>query len=401
MKRVITQNTHDLLEQKNKFKYESNKVGIISFYKYSTLNYGAVLHPFAFQKYLNKNKVNNVIIEYIGRHFKYRLPYSPLVAAIKYGYGLKGFIAAILRQLIVIIRIKKIFYFCRKYVKSINNNGKAFTQTYFEKNKEISCFDFETIICESDVIWSPITNHGFDRTFFADYECFKNMKKVAYAPSISNTILTKEQEKEFKKLVENFDFISSRENKTAEYIQNLTGKECPHVLDPTLLLDENDYTSITAKINEKKKYLLCYNCEVNDRVMLMKAKALAKKMNLAFIEISLFIQNKIRHRTLATLGIEEWLGYFKNAEFIVTNGYHGMCFSIIFKKNFYTFPRDGIDLKLKNIISVFDLERNFVNDDRELTPITINYDKVYEKLYQNRMQSMDFINYAINSKNIV
>jgi len=377
-----------------------NKVGIISINKYGSLNYGTVLHSFAFQTYLNKRNIDSVIIDYIDRYFKYLIPHFPVIGLIKNNRGLrrlKGFIMGILIQPSADIKYKKILKFCNKNYKMVNNNDRPFTQIYFEKMGKISSFDFDTIVCESDVIWSPKDNCGFDRAFFADYECFKSMKKVAYSPSISNVILTKEQEQDFKKLVINFDFLSARENETAEYIRNLTGKECKHVLDPTLLLDEQDYAPIIAKIKEKKKYLLCYNLH-NDKLMISKARKLAKKMNIEFIEVNMNmnIRNKIYHRTLITLGIEEWLGYFKNAEFIVTNGFHGMCFSIIFKKDFYVYLRRG-NLKF-NLVYKLGLESRFINEkniEQELENIPIDYDSVYEKLNAFRKISEDYINEAI------
>lgn len=376
----------------------SVKVGILSFNKYSTLNYGAVLHPYAFQKYLDKNHISNVIIDYMSRHFEYKMPNFPIIAATrnKKGWGyLKGLVGGGLRWPSACIRYRKIFEFCNKYNRNVNKNGRPFRQVDFENNDDI--FIFNIIVCESDVIWSPLTNNGFERAFFADFACFKDMRKVAYSPSISNTILTEKQEHEFKLLLNNFDFLSVREHETAEYVQKITGRECAHVLDPTLLLDEHDYDTITAKIKESKKYLLCYNCECNDLLMVDKAKELSRKMGLEFIEVSLNVRNKLSHKVLTSLGIEEFLGYIKNAEFIVTNGFHGMCFSIIFKKNFYVYLRSEFNLKF-NLVYKLGLERYFVTSkDRHkyLEDIHIDYSSVYEKLNEFRKVSEEFINKAI------
>ncbi|MDR2512118.1 MAG: polysaccharide pyruvyl transferase family protein, partial [Bacteroidales bacterium] len=107
--------------------------------------------------------------------------------------------------------------------------------------------------------------------------------------------------------------------------------------------------------------------------------------------------NKIYHKPCASLGVEEFLGYFKNAQFVITNGFHGACFSILFKKNFYLFARDGIDLKQKSLVSTLGLEQCFVerDDKRDLTEIAIDYDAVYKKLNEERKKSQDFINMAI------
>ena len=75
---------------------------------------------------------------------------------------------------------------------------------------------------------------------------------------------------------------------------------------------------------------------INDKKMLKQAKELSQKLNLKLIEISVFSENRLffNHKIKNGIGIEEFLGYFKNASFIVTNAFHGLCFSLIFKKNF-------------------------------------------------------------------
>jgi hypothetical protein len=133
----------------------------------------------------------------------------------------------------------------------------------------------------------------------------------------------------------------------------------------------------------------------NDVKMLKKAKELAKLLGLDIIEISNFWRNGIYCKVLPSLGIEEFLGYFSSAQFIITNGFHGMCFSIVFKKDFYVFSRDGVDLKLKSLASTLGIEEIMLDMDKELTPITINYEKVYERLNEERKKSMEFINMAI------
>jgi hypothetical protein len=289
--------------------------------------------------------------------------------------------------------------FYKNYCRTVDCNGKPFTSDFFEKNKNIDIFDFGKIVCESDVIWSPKTFKGFDRAFFCDYEFSKNMLKIAYAASISNTYLTQEEENIFKVLIKNFDYISVREKQTAEYVQQLTDKPVLHVLDPVLLLDAEDYQPFIKKIKNKNNYLLVYQPNKNDLALIKRAKKLAQSMKLDFIEISNFWRNKRYHKVYCSLGIEEFLGFFLNAQFIVTNAFHGMCFAIIFKKNFYIFQRDrdegGFDLKLKSLVSVLDIEEYFITGDKELTPIIIDYDKVYGRLNEERRKSMNFIDNAI------
>src|SRR5690606_15901242 len=221
--------------------------------------------------------------------------------------------------------------------------------------------DFTSVICESDVTWSPLTNKGFDRVLFFDLPCFSQCNRISYASSISNTVLNEEQEKDFSDLLYNYDYLSSREFETAKYVENLTGKNCEWVLDPVLLLDKKDYIPYMKDINFNN-YVLIYNCMKNDKKLIKSAREFAKKNKLKVLEISDYNQNKVKynHKVMTNLGVEEFLYAFNNATYIFTNGFHGVCFSIIFKKEFFIFARDGFDIKLKSLVNLFGFHERFI-----------------------------------------
>jgi hypothetical protein len=369
-----------------------NKVGIITIGRHSiNLNFGAILVPFAFQKYLDKLNIDNVIIDYkrdnIGK-----------LRILK--FNIKHFFVSFFRWCVYRAHYKNFMDFFKYHYRIIDDDGKPFTSEYFEKNQNIEYFDFGKIACVSDIIWNPDYLEKFDRAFFCDYKFSEDMIKIAYAPSISKyTCFSEKEEAMFIKLIKNFDYISVREEQTSEYITKLTNKLVPYLLDPVLLLDEEDYYPFISKRKKHNDFLLVYNCEKNDKLMLKKAKELAKLLKLEMIEISRFWENKRNHKVYTSLDVSDFLWFFCNAKFIVTNGFHGMCFSIIFKKYFYIFSRDGIDLKTKNLVNILEIEEVFVSEDKLLKPININYDKVYVNLNKERNKSKEFINVAIiNSK---
>jgi hypothetical protein len=386
---------------------KKEKVGIISInFRQRYLNYGATLHSFSFQKYLDKLKVDNVIVDYLPQflHKRYRMDF-PILNIFLWRLGLR----ASLRMLVcgffllipIRIRYNKFYAFFTKNYRKIDNHGTPFDKEYFSKHAQISSFDFEKIVCESDIIWSPKFNEGFDRAFFCDYEFSKQMIKVAYAASISDTDLTKEEERSFRTLLNNFDYISTREFQTRDYVQTLTEKSVCHVLDPVLLLDADDFLPYCKKPKEKK-YVLVYNCGKNDRIMLKRAKKFAQSRGLKLIEISFYPWNFIYNRVIASAGIEEFLGYFFNAAFVITNAFHGICFSVLFKKDFYAFERDGIDLKEKSLVSILGLEDRFITErNNQLTNNHINYDDIYKRLDDERKKSAAFINAAIIDSKVV
>ena len=375
-------------------------VGILSINIHSYyLNYGAALHSFAFSKYLERCGVDSRIIDYRSKHFgDFRLD-NPAVSYWKQRAPLKTILNALLNTPSYRRKYKAFHRFYSSNCKMSDNGGIPFTYEDFVKS---NCnLEFPIIVCESDVIWSPKTSKGFDRVFFCDCPCFEEKIKVAYAPSISNTLLSAAQEEEFRSLLQNFDYLSCREKQTAEYVQSLTGRECVHVLDPVLLLEGSDYEPFMRK-QRCGRYLLAYNVMKNDSNMIRFAKALAKKKGLRFIELSDFVRNKLDHRTLTGRSIGEFLWLIKNADYVVTNGFHGICFCILFGKEFLVFERDGLDLKVKSLLEVLGLSERFVAADASFLhrDDLIDWGNVNLLLNEQRRRSMKYINDSI-AKNTI
>ena len=61
--------------------------------------------------------------------------------------------------------------------------------------------------------------------------------------------------------------------------------------------------------------------------MLEDAHKIAKERGLEVIEISVFYTNIFRNKVKLSIGIEEFLGYFMHADFILTNASWGLLFS--------------------------------------------------------------------------
>lgn len=374
-------------------------VGIISINIHSFfLNYGAALHSFAFQKYLDKLGVDSVIVDYKSKHFG-NFRFDKFYLNFIHGKKLRPVISAFLFYTIPYKRKDKAFRkFYAENCRIIDNNGSSYTYDFFNEHSDSIYFDFPVVVCESDVIWSPKTSNGFDRVFFCDYKSFDGKIKVSYAPSISNTKLTSEQESEFERLVSNFDYLSCREKQTAEYVQKLTGRKCTHVLAPVLMLDEKDYLPYLEKQNAKK-YLLVYNVMMNDKKMISFAKKLAKNKGLKLIEISDFVRNKIDHKTLTGRSIGEFLWLIKNADYFVTNSFHGVCFAALFRKEFLVFERDGVDLKVKSLLEILGLSNRFVCqseiDSYKGSNKQTDWKSVKFRLDEHRKMSKDFIEESI------
>ena len=169
----------------------------------------------------------------------------------------------------------------------------------------------------------------------------KDKLKIAYSPSLGNGIYDHYHETDLKKYLNNLDFISCRESYAVDILKQYTEKDVTHVLDPVMLLEGSEYKNIIGKRLTDKKYIMLY-LPVNDNGKLRKyANDFAKKNNYNIIEIStkLYKNSSKSNTVIPDAGIEEFLSCLKYSECVFTNSFHAVCFSILFKKEFYAFSR--------------------------------------------------------------
>lgn len=221
--------------------------------------------------------------------------------------------------------------------------------------------DFDCYICVTDVIWKN-NKTGFDKGFFLSCKAMNGKKKIAYAasrgPSDGSYAYTPERQDEFLKNIKDFSFISVREKSFQDYIQKITGTKIPHVVDPVFLKDKSFYEELAIKPNRKNKFILVYLVMVNNKPIVKEAMEFAKIYGYEVIEISEVPENEnypkgTHHEIVYDIGIEEWLGYMIEAEYIFTNSFHACCFSIILHKQVYPGSRGGD--KINSVLEMFGL----------------------------------------------
>ena len=353
-------------------------------------NYGAILHSWAFQQYL-QNKLNEdvEIINYVTPRLEKNDRKNPLKNAVR-----KRKIKSIIKSIITYFSYRKRY---EKFEKFIKNNMKISDKQYTQKKLEKEKLKYDILICESDVIWSAGFFGGkFDKTFFLALENMKEKKRIAYAPSMADGDLNDEQKRDLKQLLVNLDYISCRESYEKDILSKYTNKDITHVMDPVLLLDEEDYNPIIGGKISKNKYLLIYLPVDNNKKLRKIARKYAKEHNLKIIEISTKLMKSFRTKTLTEAGVEEFLSAIKHAEVIFTNSFHAICFSIIFNKEFYAFSRKS-NGKVCDICKTMNLENRFLKNDEFHELEHINYNEVNKILKKQKKISQDWIKNAIEN----
>lgn len=365
------------------------KYGIITFHR--AINFGAVLQAYALRKIIQKSGRECDIIDYRSDFIENTYKEPRLIEQL----NLKRIYNIIFRNGYLIFDKESFTKFLEEY---LDVNGK----NYFEK-KQMKDLEkkYDKFIVGSDQVW----NHNctnFDKTYFLDFFDNSN-KKTSYAASFGLEKISDEYVEEYKNLLNNFKSISVREKQGAEIVKKLIGKEVPVVLDPTLLLDVNEWKEIARGNIINEKYILVYLL-AETKSIIKFAKKLGKQKGLKVIYINDRLFKKIGIKNLSKISPNYWITLFANAEYIVTNSFHGTAFAINFNKDFYTelLPKGAkVNSRLINILELVGLNERLINTkekkdkNKYLNMNSINYELVNKKLQKAREKSIEYINSEI------
>lgn len=370
------------------------KIGIITWF--TGPNYGTNLQAIALQYYLRNQGYEVNIINYEVSSPKMvkerkslirRIAYQPKKYAVK--YALKKY------QKEIAIRDQKLS-------RAINENC-ILTFKIKDINELITtCNKFDLLICGSDQIWNP---NWYDRFYYADYDQIRT-RRISYAPSIGVNKIPDNKISEIKRSLNKFSCISVRESKALKLLNACTDKKLEVVVDPTLLLTNEDWNHIFEDKNSKKqKYVFAFFLN-DERAHLRATKNFAKKHHCKLIMIPYKGITYLQKADIrADAGLEDLLSLIRNAEFILTDSFHITVFSIIFKKQFYTFQRfkenafTSQNIRITNLLDIVDMKNRMVKyqslkiDEVQM----INYETQTKKLNNEIEKSKQFLDNAIRN----
>ena len=175
------------------------------------------------------------------------------------------------------------------------------------------------------------------------------------------------------------------------YVKEHTSVPVQQVIDPTLLLSSEDYDKIAEKRLIKEKYLLLYARRYNPE-MTAYAEKIASENGWKIVEISLRATNADKHRMFYEAGVEEFLSLVKYAEYVVTNSYHGMIFSVQYSRPFVIFSREQCNTKILELLNIFGLENRLMTKMKDVKLSDINYSEVHQRIDTKRQNSLEFLN---------
>lgn len=350
------------------------KVGVITFHNYD--NYGAILQSYALQRRLKELGTEPEIIDYHCEYISnpFRLVNLKKKGLFNYIYGAIGNICYIPRR-------RK----CNMFRKNMK-----YSEPVFRGNMGKVADKYDVYMAGSDQIWDyKLTN--FDQTYFLDFVA-EGKKKCSYAASIGEHLPPEEYQKKYSELLKDFDEILVRESYGAEVVEKLTGKKPSCACDPTLLLTADEWNEMLVEPKVKGKYILVYQLGINKDIVQF-VKRLQKKTGCKVVYIPFPLIGLLKCSCKIAIGPAEWMGLFKNAEYVVSDSFHGVVFSLLFNRPFFA-KVDGHHKnrrveELLKLINLSDRAFDRVTDDRLTEKIDFTYaNQQLEKLRQESMNQL-------------
>ena len=245
-------------------------IGIITIVKVN--NYGAELQAFALQKKLELLGYRSEIIDYLYyKNWKFKdtnlsKPFAPMSGKEQLAYWLKYRLANFVLDKVFPLFHQATRIRLKRFEKFHRENTK-FSRPYHSMIKLYRTPpDYDTYIVGSDQVWNPSASSSIEPYFLTFAP--KDAKKISYASSFGVSHIAPELQERFKKLLNNIDVISVRETSGVELVKQLTGRNAELVVDPTLLLNKQEWMPyMQAYPNMPERYVLIYQLSDSDAIV--------------------------------------------------------------------------------------------------------------------------------------
>lgn len=365
-------------------------------------NYGGLLQAYALKTVLirlgynpiilDRNPPKSTLVRKIGSHVK-TIIYKLLGRNRNFSYWLSKSDMKVIA--------KNTDYFISNYIQEkspkLHSTG--------ELEKFISNDNFYGFVVGSDQVWRPRYSPHIP-TYFLDFaKDLQNVKRISYAASfgVSDWEFSPEEESIAKELIKLFGAVSVREDSGVELCEKYLNTKAVHVLDPTMLLTKDDYIALVEKENEPKSAgnLFTYVLDPTEhsREFIKNAE---NELGLKAFEV------QPKHKGLSKTAVQEdlqgcvypsvtkWLRAFVDADFVITDSFHGCVFSIIFNKPFVAIGNKARGLaRFESLLNIFDLGDRLNSSDFNTK---IDWKSVNENLAEWKEFSINYLKESLNGK---
>lgn len=386
------------------------KVGIVScYFKH---NYGSMLQAYATQMMLDKLEIRNETINISG--FNHEIKKRKIKFFIKATFK-SDILLAKVGMAKTVLRKKLIKDDFRRNSKIRSEKFEHFSIQYFRLSSKCNTLEllsdlckneYSTVLVGSDQLWLPLNIEAdyYTLNFVPD-----DVNSVAYATSFGVATLPKDSEKKAKKFLTKIKHIGVREESGKVLIKNLIGRDVGVVCDPTLLFTGNEWMEIQEKEpNVKGEYVLCYflgnNSAHRKFAYRLKERIGIKIVALVHLDEYVKLDEEYADITPYDVGPSEFLNLIRNAKYVCTDSFHCSVFSILYKKDFFTFKRyadntkQATNSRLDTLFKSLGISNRLLQGDENIEECLsrkINYEIVHDKLEIIKRESLEYVKTVI------
>lgn len=279
--------------------------------------------------------------------------------------------------------------FVEKYTKRRFYNGKQMKQKVVGQK-------YDKFICGSDQVWCT-TSLYVDPLMYLRFAP-KN-KRIAYAPSLGRDYIPNYNRKQIKKYINEIPSVSVREVMGQKLIAELTGRTVPVVLDPTLLVGRSFWDEKKASVQESGGYVLCYFLSTpTEETQKKLLKFIGQEKRIIALNSRLeHLDNELEVR-YPDCGPAQFISFIEHADTIFTDSYHGMLFSIMYHKEFWSVAREYEEFdqssRQLSVLNMLGVDR-YCNTEGEWCREPIDYQAVDDVLNREKEKSLDYLRKAL------
>lgn len=266
--------------------------------------------------------------------------------------------------------------------------------------------NYSALLVGSDQLWrTDSVEHGYYTLEWVP----DGIRKIAYSTSIGVKKVPWFQVQKNRNFMNRFDHIALREQSACDLVKQLTGRNVEVVLDPTLLFTGEMWMDIQQeKTLIDGKYIFCYllgdNPEQRELIKQVKVKTGIKIVALQQLDDYIASDEGFADQAPYNVGPAEFLNYIRNAEYVFTDSFHCSVFSILYKKNFFTFNRfketikQNTNTRIDNLLNLTGLSARRMTSEKtadDILMFQMSFTGVDDKLNKLRESSMNYLKNAL------
>lgn len=363
------------------------KIGLLT--QTTIYNYGSILQAYALVRKLESLGCDVKVVNYWPRDFydSFNRVYLP------YNLGFFGNLKRAARNFLVMLHSKSIRRSRARY-SEFRSRWFNFTKPCFSESDIIeNASDCDIFIVGSDCLWNP--DCGIFPVYFLNFTRKIGKPSIAYGPSLSVTKMPNpEAAKEMSELLKCVDFLSSRESAGSRIVEKLSGRSCETVLDPTLLFDSDFWLKLVPNPKIEGDYTFVYAIHMNEGFSKLVAEARKSgREKIVLVASSMSIAYSIGADVkILDAGPLEFLGLLFHAKKVLISSFHGIAFSVIFKKNFAAYVSKADDSRMGEFLKNCGLGDRLVKSYEEYSKLGVpDFSKCEAYLKSARAKSESYL----------